>query len=974
MTPSLQTPAFVRTCLIWGILIPQCFLIASNIYGWLLVSGDAVEQEIINAAILFTCQIGLLIFFTVLWYLLQQQRIVASVSLTLVTLILQIAYLLTFLFFIGDIIPKATQAWILAEGNVGRWNFTLIMPGLFLSLYALTKGVFSNVPTTKTTGVSLAIIIAVPVLWYLLISLKQPMWFGQIGTVIGVIIGICFVLAFLAALIKLVDTIAHTAIYQKATAGHYIFAVIIGLVAPLCGLYLNRSIDFPCDFQVFDIYLLTVANALILMIKPGSQHFLPAIVFLRFAVLPFTAYIFFVFLPFLPLSLFAILLIGAGFLMLSPLVLGIFQSYISLEDLKSLKRAIGPLPASAIALAAFLLLPSYLTVQAFYDKRAIGHTLDYFYANDPTYPPLTKAQIKRSKNALQQLQDRKNSQQLPYISSAYNAIVFGQMVLSDEKISQTYRWLSNEKITENKGSLFGNDRGRRTTWRTRAQPPRRDVTLESADLFAQKGSSTSLRLTLKNNQAETHTLYSETLKIPEGVFVTGLRLKIEDEWVTGQIFDKKTALWVFEKITEVRRDPAIIYYKTANELELRVYPFPENGIREVELDFAFHPESNADISIGTQKIKLQPNKNNTTTYALNVSGEIIIDTSNTALSYKRKPYLHFILDYSQGSKRSPESYITDILHLSRKFNINTVTITAANLSTSKASPTLLNIDNHQALIDTINKLDLPEQGGFWCPKALAREIQRLPELKPSNITNQTNQSYLLHTPVFVMLHRSAISDCHYTSSYWQLPDIQYYYRYDGAKLSRIPITPKPIAQTNPEAELLITPSPIFAVAQGNAVQILQAHQSSITPLDGKLPVSIYNPKQKQFTQLESQHQLNTLPAANWLQTASLWLDWKNTLPNPAKLETTRDHFLDQSRALNILLPTTALIAVEQSSQWEILKRKEKQALNNSSVLDFEEAQDTPEPPEIIMLLLLLLTAIYTQRKIAAKKDNNTRFY
>jgi hypothetical protein len=67
-----------------------------------------------------------------------------------------------------------------------------------------------------------------------------------------------------------------------------------------------------------------------------------------------------------------------------------------------------------------------------------------------------------------------------------------------------------------------------------------------------------------------------------------------------------------------------------------------------------------------------------------------------------------------------------------------------------------------------------------------------------------------------------------------------------------------------------------------------------------------------------------------------------------------------------LLPTTSLIVVESASQWEILKRKEKQSLNNHSALDFEEEQETPEPVWWLLLAALLGFLYY--------RDSRTRLH
>jgi len=56
------------------------------------------------------------------------------------------------------------------------------------------------------------------------------------------------------------------------------------------------------------------------------------------------------------------------------------------------------------------------------------------------------------------------------------------------------------------------------------------------------------------------------------------------------------------------------------------------------------------------------------------------------------------------------------------------------------------------------------------------------------------------------------------------------------------------------------------------------------------------------------------------------------------------------------MPSTGMIVVENTAQWKIMEKKEKQAMSNHSALDFEDQQQTSasEPPWWLMLILLLV--------------------
>jgi len=89
---------------------------------------------------------------------------------------------------------------------------------------------------------------------------------------------------------------------------------------------------------------------------------------------------------------------------------------------------------------------------------------------------------------------------------------------------------------------------------------------------------------------------------------------------------------------------------------------------------------------------------------------------------------------------------------------------------------------------------------------------------------------------------------------------------------------------------------------------------------------------------------------------------------PYREDEFRDRVLRMSRKGGVLSHHTAYIVVENSAQWEMLKRKEKDAMKSDSALEFDEFKEvhvTPEPPTWILfclgLPLLLLHRLRIRR-------------
>lgn len=107
-------------------------------------------------------------------------------------------------------------------------------------------------------------------------------------------------------------------------------------------------------------------------------------------------------------------------------------------------------------------------------------------------------------------------------------------------------------------------------------------------------------LTVRNPTSQA-TEFLTTIQVPPGMMISGMWLTIGTERVPGRIFEKKSALWVYQKITEVRpvpRDPAILRYTGPQTAELRVYPVESREPRVVEVEFLYPEGLNPVIDLG----------------------------------------------------------------------------------------------------------------------------------------------------------------------------------------------------------------------------------------------------------------------------------------------------------------------------------------------------------------------------------------
>ena len=73
--------------------------------------------------------------------------------------------------------------------------------------------------------------------------------------------------------------------------------------------------------------------------------------------------------------------------------------------------------------------------------------------------------------------------------------------------------------------------------------------------------------------------------LPEGAVVNDLWLWVGDEIMKADILDTWTASSIYEGIVNRRRDPAILFKRSATQYELRVYPMVGDGSRRIKLTY-----------------------------------------------------------------------------------------------------------------------------------------------------------------------------------------------------------------------------------------------------------------------------------------------------------------------------------------------------------------------------------------------------
>ena len=942
-TPLLPPVLLGPAAILWLWVLPILVLLAINLQGYQLIEGnmDAAQHSrahLFGLVGVLNLLIGLGLYVSFKRCLLRQPEAtgIASVWWALPAIVVQVAYLWLAVSWGLKLLPDSVTNWIYPETRFVYYQFAFAMPPLFWGILRLACA-----RPAKNRGRSLlfnlTLAVAAPVLLYVVFRVMGALsWWSSLPDlgpyVVAVLIIVLGVLMFLGMIRGLALGLRN--IDSWRSSAERIAILIFALALPMGGLWLNRTMPFPNDFQAWEVYALTAVNAAILLLASWQHERRPLLSLgLLCATLPFTLYFFVVFLPFLPLSILATIVFGVGFLVLTPTVLLILH----LSLLSKARRGSSGRRLVTGALC-FLLMPGFFTVRGLADKAALNAALDYVYTpaikDGPIRYPASLTNLRR---ALSNHRAYKNGIYYPLLSDYYAWLVFDDLVLSDDKLARLENAFfgaagssKNKDPLRQRDNFFGGGSSVRDRNRMpRSAPPPRTVTVEKLGvrMAPAEGGATvvTLALTLRNT-GSLNAEFVKTLPLPAGVYVNGFRLCINGVAVPGRITEKKTALWVYSMIRDSeRRDPGLLFYNAPGELELRVFPVAAQFPSVVEIDFlvpaslpvdAPLADASNDAALVLAKLDglLHPQ-------LVQAGRESIVAGGLDALSLPpvmREPYLHVIVDRSADNGFDGD--LAAILRVLRKKfpEARMLRVTLANYETAE-------LPSESASLGA-----LPLRGGFVPDLALAQALRKHQETDLDASAADAPPA----SPVFVILSRK-------TTPYalnlevaraWSdvVPALDIRQMDASGRFTTAEATPAR------EAPLLRLGHSMRPLLHGRAVSFKMA--GSVARLE------YWSPESASWRPVNGAVQ--AADGTPWARAVALQARQQEHDRTPGDAANNLKTLVKESRESGVMLASTSYIVVENAAQWRMLDVSERKKLDQNTALNFKEA---PAPSAVWLI-------------------------
>ncbi len=958
-------------------VVPQVILAIINLQAWNLAAGEMSASQTGVAARIFSAQMLSLAAGAALCIWLWIGRKPLSRLLGLIPLILGSLALGMVFSMAAKAIPAALADWMLPTDQWMLKQFALTMPAV---LFGGFRVLCPDRAGSRFAGLGWSILqvalLAGGCVGFIFLAVRVGSVEGFMTGFAVIYIGMTTLLA--AAFLRL-GVSAY--VWARATSPWALATVtlIVALAGPLGGLALNSSIPFPFDFQTSAIYALTVINGLILLLPNFSNPILHRIVWLaQCALFPFSVYFCAVFLPFLPLGPLGMLSFMLGALIYVPSLLFLLHGYRILDgfqgEIREGKRWI---PAT-LGLAALLAWPVGYTLQAGRDRAALNHALDYLHY--PNYSPGSRYDggLSALRSSLLHLRDFKRGFYMPYLSEYYNWLTFDNLVLPEEKLNTLFLTFFGEPTpaltAKQTNGIFLADGSRRRNFMevlgdVQGTRPSTDAVLGAVKtgLTSSEGASRLKASITIANPTGAVTECATEIRIPPGVMISGLWLTVGDELVPGRIFEKRAAMWVYQKITEVRpvpRDPAILRYTGPGTAELRVYPVEPRVPRHVEVEFLFPGNLNPTIQIGKELLSVPPTGPQATV-AASPDGALRItippDVAARLPGVIREPYLHFVADHSKDSKlSSPEALRSAMRRASESFpGVKRAKLTFANFESrefqsGKILPleALLNAPD-----DALRNEAGPARGGFLSVRAVKEVAWR------NHLGLADDESFASYPKIIVLQGSTAAPLPDETGNLPEfarlLPDEPGYWILDAEKPRRVAFGPGTTSDDLPHVvQIYQIGGERFLASGGGSVD-----WTTLAPHANKADLEVYEPGSRAFQKVTA---VQDIPSPQFANAIRPWALELTRIFEPFRHQQgDLGRLLAICRETGILVPSATYMVVENSAQWKMLEKTEKKALSGHEALAISES--TPEPSTIALVAVgLAAFAVWRLRGLRAR--------
>ena len=814
-----------------------------------------------------------------------------------------------------SLIPGQIPNYLLMGISPAITFLTLIMPGFGYSMLMIIIRLVEKYQMNSVVKPLFAML-AIPLAWYIMINAVRHAAFSM-TTIFSQLVQILFILSA-TLFVFLFTVMSYILITRKFKSFNQTTGLII-FFASLLGLILNQSMgNLFGDFSHMGFYIANVITTGLIAIPAVHKPRLRLGIFAaKGCLIWYSLYFCIVFLPYIPLSMIGVIILGLGVLLLVPAILLIVHGYSLWQDYEYLKAFYQKKRLIGVFVIQILILPIATGAILREDQKNLDKALSYVYQRSYAKEETDKISPWRIKRTLNMIKGLNNSQRpggnifgitsgTPYLSSLYHYYVLDNMTISMDKVKTLEKiFLGRE---ENEEEVILNN------------------TLSSKDIALSKITSKTvydrerevyrswIHFDLENKTEGISEFYT-TFKIPAGTYISNYYLYVGDEKKYGMIADKRAANWIYEQNKMRNQDPGVLTYLSSGEVEFKIFPFlgRERRLSGFEL---LHP-SPIEVVIEGEKIELKPQVHTASQKigAFSIAPHINYLTKelkNTLPEVIRSPRYYFLLDYSKANQDQLEGNLENLKNFIEKQNLEDQVgeIIGINFEENR-------IPYDKGWEELLKKTEV--KGGFY------------PDYTLKKIWYEHYTKHLEERPIFVLVtgkpKELATKDSFAGLDFISPEGLSYYVLDKGESLIEYSLGAAYREDTTQRIDQIAkVPVRLWQAKDGSKFYLSDHQEDGIIIEKDDLEIDL-----KEFE--------NT----SWEQGILLESMYRSALLNPDQYFQRSLDIVKGSIMSQVMSPLTSFIVLETELQEKVMLEKQKQLLESQKPWDIEDMTPMEEP-------------------------------
>lgn len=849
----------------------------------------------------------------------------------------------------SKIIPIDIPQWMFFEGNLNFLMYSLLLLPIAYAGLLIVEQYTPAVMKRKAVARDIGIVVLIPFVWFVGLNIVVPLLAGsRLNEEISLHL---FIVALIASVSLFLFFLGRVIYYffrkrRVSTVAAVVLRVLFFLLFPVLGLYFNQieGINILGNFTHPLFFIIAIVNGLLWLVPMLENRWLRYLLFIcRSICYPYVLYFFIIFLPFLPISLLALIAVGFGFLLLTPIILMFAITPLWLQDMAFLKENFcSKFLVPITVIVCVMVLPMGILINCTLQKRTLHRVTQYLY--EPSYleerPEINQKHVEKLIEEIKQVKIAQEmffgaSENVPFISPFYKWYVLENMTLSEDKVTLIENLFLDPENSSTEYNLNEWSDGRSSLVNLGANNPHTQNFFVEQEVDSAGVTRSWIHLSIENGAFDMNE-FSTTFTIPNGAYISNYYLDIEGTRKYGLLSERKSALWVYQMVTTVeRRDPGLLFYgDNPNELNFRIFPFASNETRTTGIEF-IHTDT-LSFTFDDREIVIPPVKQieQTLIEETNGLGAALFPVHIKALpSVQRAIKPVFVLDYSARCKGNAELYRSQIRRVldSLQEKIDGFDVLVSNYHTKQYG------ENEWER--AIEKEAFT--GGFDLSYPLKKVLLQ-------NYLSDTS----FNRPIFLLT--TSFSDLVETTPFTQwgitMPEGTNFYHINSDNDVEV------YSVFDPQQRVALKQMGELSFSTPVKRWIHERGEAYFLPLTADEPCIL------PFKEAITGRALLELKGNNrWHK--GLTIDLLEILMelNPVDRDTQWQAIINESFAAQILTEQTSFISLENEAQEKALLRKQKHVLSSSSALDIGDENEMSEP-KLWMLMPLLLVILWWQKR------------